>query len=763
MFNRRVERRVKTRYNENMKNVFSKKFIAATEEYGTFEKPVPAPCFRRVFRLQTQPKTAELYICGLGFYRLYLNGVEITKGRLAPYIANPDERLYYDRYDLTARLKKGKNVLAVILGNGFLNNEGGAVWNMHRAAFRSAPKLALALFTDGKKRLQADERFRVHPSPIIFDDYRAGEAYDARLKLRGWTGLTYDDGGWKTAIPAVTPKGVPCLPDCEPIRVIKRRKPVQIERTEKGYLYDFGLNGAGVCRLNVRNAERGQKLVLTYGELKKEGALYVDNLCFPDKTPKDIFYKNVYICAGERVERYTPSFVYYGFRYVEIEGLRPDQATEELLTAEYLSSDVESAGSFVCSDELINGIEHATRNSDRANLVYIPTDCPHREKNGWTGDVTLSLTQFLYNYKMEKTLGEWLKNFVAEQKKNGELPSIVPNTGWGYTKCHGPSWDTALAYTVCELYRFTGDETYLKTGADALRKYLGFIKKQRGENGLFDFGLGDWCQAAAKGAAAYDTKRELLSSISVLETAKKSAFVFGKLGKIREQKRAEAFAKSVRAAIRKNYFEKGRLKGEYATQTAYANLVYADIFTEREKPYAVKALASLVEKNGRKMAVGCLGHKRIFRVLSDYGYADLAYEMIRGPHFPSYGYYIERGATALPEFFTELMPEDGLVPKGRGSSYNHHFFGDVSAWFKEYIGGIRINPDYENCNRVVFDFRFIKGLDFAKASYRHSLGVISTRWVRKNGKIEVKITLPKGLAYEIKNTEQENVKWNISN
>ena len=745
--------RGKVWYNSNMDKRFSRKFIAATERYGTFEKPVSAPCFRRTFTLNAPPKNAELYLCGLGFYRLFFNGKELTKGRLAPYIFNPDVFLYYDRYDLTGRLKKGKNVLAAVLGNGFLNDEGGKEWGGDRAAYRSAPKLALTLFVNGRKRLEADGKFRVAPSPILFDDLRAGEAYDGRRKLRGWTGLAFDDSGWAYAIPAVTPKGLPKLCETEPIRVIERRKPVKIVRTEKGFLYDFGLNGAGVCRLKIRNAERGQTLVLTHGELTIDGALYIGNITSFDRVIREKMHKAVYVCAGEKVETYTPSFTYYGFRYVEVEGLREEQATDELLTAEYLFSDVENAGFFTCSDEVTNKIERAVRNADRANLLHIPTDCPHREKQGWTGDLAASAVQFFYNFHVEKTLGEWLENLIAHQRPDGELPAVVPNTGEKYEKNIGPSWDVALAYLTCELYRFTGEKKYLTTGAAALEKYLRFMERQRGENGLFDFGIGDWCQAGTGSAGAFETKRELTSSVSVYESAKGAAFAFGELGWLRQKARAEKFARRVRAAIRREYLVRGRLKREYATQTAYAILVCAGIFTEREKLRAVRSLVALIEAGGGKMSVGVLGHRRVFRVLADYGYAELAYQMIRGPQFPSYGYFTERGATALPEFFAPLEDREEFVPVRRRASFNHHFFGDVSAWFKEYIGGIRINPDYRQADRVVFDFCFIERLAFAEASYRHPLGLIRTRWVRKDGKIWVRITVPKGLRYEIKRRE----------
>ena len=183
--------------------MFSTKFIAATKEYSTHEKFIPAPYMRKSFTLEALPKKASLTICGLGFYKLYLNGKEITNGYLASFQSNPDDVLYYDVYDVKPLLKKGENVIGIQLGNGFLNCIGGQVWDFDQAAFRSAPKTALALETEKGVLFEADESFKTHPSPILFDDMREGEHYDARAEIEGWADIGFDDSAWDNAIPFI--------------------------------------------------------------------------------------------------------------------------------------------------------------------------------------------------------------------------------------------------------------------------------------------------------------------------------------------------------------------------------------------------------------------------------------------------------------------------------------------------------------------------------------------------------------------------------
>ena len=348
--------------------MFSKKFVAATKEYSDYGTHIPAPYFRKKLMLTKNIKKAKIRICGLGFYELYVNTKRITKGLLAPYISNPDDILYYDEYDITDLLQYGRNVLGFLLGNGMLNSFGGNVWDFQLASYRSAPKLAFALeleYEDGNIAIiEADQSLKTHPSPILLDDLRCGEIYDARLEITDWNSQNFDDSTWENAIFAETPRGETRLCEAEPIGVLKTLKPVSIKKghityfpncvekvpvfalqneLKEGYIYDFGENLAGNIRLKIQG-ERGQKVSLQFGELlADDGGLDLRAMHFQ---PQRYDHRITYYLKGEGVEEYTPTFTYHGFRYCMVSGISKEQATSELLTYEVMSSELKKKRRF---------------------------------------------------------------------------------------------------------------------------------------------------------------------------------------------------------------------------------------------------------------------------------------------------------------------------------------------------------------------------------------------------------------------------------
>lgn len=289
--------------------------------------------------------------------------------------------------------------------------------------------------------IESDETWHTESSPLLFDDYRFGEIYDGRLEIPGWNTIGFDDSEWKFAERAPQPRGEKRLCTAEPIDIVNELKPISVTKTEKGYLYDFGINTAGVCRLCVRG-ELDQRIELRHGEHLKDGLPDVENIWFKrEHWARDLEYvhKDVYICRGDGEEVYTPAFAYHGFRYVLVSGITEAQATEDLLTALEMHSLLEERGGFSCSDETANKLQQMTRQSDVTNFYYFPTDCPQREKNGWTADAALSSEHILLNLGAEKSYREWLRAIVKAQDHNGALPGIVPTSGWGFAWGNGPA------------------------------------------------------------------------------------------------------------------------------------------------------------------------------------------------------------------------------------------------------------------------------------------------------------------------------------
>lgn len=745
--------------------MFSTDFIAATEDFSTYTHHVPAPYLRKAFCLNGEIASAQITICGLGFYRLFINGQEITKGLLAPYISNPDDYLYYDQYDLAQLLRPGKNAVGILLGNGFLNAPGGRTWDLDKGAFRSAPKVALRLAVtcrDGTQSvITADPTFKTHPSPILFDDLRCGEFYDARLEIPGWNLPDFDDSGWQNAIAAVTPRGEPTL--CRAESIVKRKvlRPVSITKAavsrilpvntsssrllvpledgdKTGFLYDFGENLAGLMRIRIRG-EAGQRISIQTGEcLDNDGNLNLIGIRFQ---PEGLAHRMIYTCAGGQ-EEYAPSFTYYGMRYCLVSGITEQQATPELLTFEVYSSDLRDMGWFSCSDDVVNRLQQASYNADISNFYYFPTDCPHREKNGWTGDAAVSAEQMLLWLAPENSYRVWLDNIRKAQRANGELPGIVPTAGWGYSRedsisYNGPAWDRVITDLPYYVWKYRGSTQLIRDNAGAIRNYLGYLESQRNDLGLLELGLGDYVPILYKQPK---TPLVICSTLIAIDICRKSEKMLTAIGDPAGSARAEKLGSELYKAARRNLIESDGVTALGRCQSAQAMAIAYGLFTEQEKQGALDVLLDMIRVSDGHVDVGILGMQCIFDVLGQNGHMELAYHMITRPDYPSYGCWIlEEDCTAMFESFRKK--EERIT---RPNSKNHHWHGLITGWFFKYIAGIRINPQLWDVNEVEILPSFLQTLTHGEGWHQHPAGRLEAAWRRVGADISLTLTIPEG-------------------
>ena len=639
------------------------KFIQATRQYNTFEEPVPAYYFRKAF-CADRKISAVVRIAVCGFYELYFNGKQITRGFLSPYISNPNDIVYYDEYQI--ELTAGENVFGILLGNGFQNNPGGYIWDFDKADFRSAPKFAMEIKEGENVLLTSDETFKIKPSPIRSDDYRFGEIYDANYETEGWNLPGYDDAEWAYALPATPPKGELRLADIDPIVKECELSPVEIINCEDGYIYDFGLSHTGICRITVRGY-KGQEIVLRHADSLKDGDLNLEQIWFADRWERDkhIVHKDIYICKGSETESYTPRFTYHGFRYVKVTGITKEQATKELLTFLVYHTALETRGEFTCSDPVATKLQELTRRSIISNFHHFPTDCPQREKNGWTADAALSCEAALLNFNPERNYKEWLRNICKAQREDGALPGIVPTGGWGFHWGNGPAWDCVLAWIPYYTYLYRGETEMISQSAETFVKYLRYLRSRCDENGILAIGLGDWCHV---GGLPPKAPLAVTDTITAMDIARKMAVMLEAVKMADEAEFAEKEALAYKSAIRGKLIDQNTLLAEGNCQTSQAMALHYGVFEEAEKETAFQRLLELIHDADDHIDVGVLGGRVIFHVLSDFGYSDLAFHMITREDYPSYGNWIKRGATTLWENF---LP-DGV------SSMNHHFWGDIS-------------------------------------------------------------------------------------
>lgn len=738
----------------------SRVFISATREMSTLESRVPAPYLRKTITVGENIRQARLSVCGLGFYRFWLNGAELTRGHLSPYISASDDILDYDVYDLTGYIAPGETILGFQLGNGNQNGFGGYVWDFHKASWRSAPKLAVCLeitYADGTvTEMEADESFRCAPSPIVSDDLRLGECYDARLEITGWNLPGFDDSGWTAAIPVDAPKGESVVCEAHPIVCTRELKPIAIradteltfaknDRREVGFLYDFGENCAGIPKLRICG-EPGQKVHMLFGEcVKEDGTFTVDNLRFirPEYLDLPLYtQEDAYICKGGGEEVWSPSFTYHGFRYALVWGITPEQATKELLTYRVMNTDLADRGGFSCSDEILNKLQEMTRVATLANFYHFPTDCPHREKNGWTGDAVLSAEHTLLNFDAADNYCEWMRHVRASMEPAGNFPSIVP-TANHWSNDVNPAWDQVLVQIPYMVYRFTGRKDIVEDTLPEIWRYVNQLIAVTDSRGLVSVGLGDWC-------APYGLRSPVLftSSVVCMDYCEKASFLFDLCGRRAQGDFCRELAAGYRTAIRQhlidwgNYTALGCGSPHTGSQTSQAMAIYYNIFTEEEKPAAFRVLLEKIREEKDHLDTGVLGARVLFFVLSQFGYTDLAHKILVDPVAPSYGHWVARGETALCE---DLLRYDQGI-----ASLNHHFWGSISAWFIQCICGIHINPNGDDLRRADFTPHFASGLEHASGWHICPEGKIGATWHRTGEKtVELTLTVPEGIRGEL--------------
>lgn len=750
----------------------SEKFIKSGNELCDFDNHVPAPYLRKTFELEFCPKKAEITICGLGFYELYINGKDITKGPLAPYISNPDDYCYYDNYDITKLLSKGKNAIGIILGNGMRNAFGGFVWDFDKAASRGNVCTSLCLEASDEKNtfeLEADESFKTHPSPIIFDDLRMGCRYDARLEINGWASADFDDSKWKNAIFEKTPRGERVLCEAEPIKIrgevyakeIKHfdsapfafesrevdAKPVLSTVRENVYVYDFGINSAGVSKIFIKNAKPGQVITVRHAEAKHKDTVSVNTTVFHGGKKFETYLEygqtDIYICKGGD-ETFVPKFKYDGFQYVYIEGLTKEQATKDAVVMLEMSSDLKERASFESSDETLNKLWEITRRSDLSNFFYFPTDCPHREKNGWTGDAAMSSEQLLLNLTCENSFKVWLKNIKKAQRIDGAIPGIVPTGGWGFAWGNGPAWDLICVNPAYYIYRFTGDKTVIYDCAPMIMRYLYYVMTRRDDKGLIHIGLGDWLDPYRTNDTDYSSPLEFTDSAMVFDIARKAAFLFSEAGLNFESEYAKSVADCMRENIREHLIDKKTAAVAGNCQTSQAVALELGLFDNDEIDGAREKLISLAMEADCTHTCGMIGLRYIFHALTSAGRTDLAYKMITSKSRTGFGYWVENGATSLWEEFADLDVR-------LGSSRNHHFYGDISSWFVQCLVGLRPNPNCINTSEFEFLPSLIDEVKRAGCTYKSELGDVCASYEISDGKEAVlEVTCPKKIFGKIK-------------
>ncbi len=693
----------------------------------------PAPFFRKVVNFGAVCR-ARVYLCGLGYHELYLNGAKVGDAVLSPAFTRYDRRALYLTYDVTALLQAGENVFGVILGNGFYNQAARDAWYFEKSPWRASPRLLfqahIELEGGGELILTSDASWKTAEGPIRLDATRLGETYDARLELPGWNSAGYDDSAWLPARIVDAPRGKLAAQSLPPIRVTRTLRPVKLWQTSTGAtVYDMGQNMSGWARLCV-SGPAGSQVTLRYGELLgPDSSVDQSNINSFVHPEEGEFQVDRYILKGQGVETYEPRFTYHGFQYVEISGA-PASLTLDDLQGCLVHTDFTRAGSFTCSSERGNRLQSCTEWSYASNFVGVPTDCPQREKNGWTGDAHLAAEAGLYNFHAETAYWKWLDDLADEQREDGALPGIVPTSGWGYEWGNGPCWDSAAVLIPWYIYLYRGDLAILARSYPMIRRYLEYLgTKSGGEGDLLALGLGDWVPPYGR-PEDYTAPLRLLSSAYFYMDAQIASRVAELLGYSEDARRYADWADSLSQRFNALFYDP--ISGLYAggSQTAQGMALYAGLVQPDERPRVARQLVAEIRQQKGRINAGIHGAKAVLNALAENGFHDHAYHLITQPQYPGWAWWLAQGATTLWETW------DGAA------SRNHIMFGDISAWFYKYLAGIRPDPERPGFKHVLIRPYLAEGLDWVRADYESPYGAVRSAWQRRGDTFQLEVTLP---------------------
>ena len=690
----------------------------------------PLPLLRREFKVTGKVSKARLYISGLGYAEARLNGAKVGDHHLDPGYTRYDKRVLYVTHDVTEQLHKGANALGVMLGNGWYNVQSKAAWDFDAAPWRGSPRVLASLqidYADGHtETIGTDESWKCAAGPVLANTIYGGELFDARAELAGWDTAGFDDKKWDAAKVIEAPKGKLVAQTLPPIRADKVLGAAKVTEPKPGvFVFDFGQNLSGYVELSVRGPA-GTAVKMKYSErLFPDGMVDTKDIATHVIRfgSNQVFQTDTYILKGKGTEQWHSRFSYYGFQYVEVTGF-PGKPTAANLRAVFTHTAVPVAGAFECSNVLLNKIWEAGRWSYLSNLQGIPTDCPHREKNGWTGDAQLACEQAMFNYFPPAFYVKWLNDLDDEQQPEGKLPGIVPTSGWGYKWGNGPAWDNAFLLIPYYQYVYYGDTEVLREHYAGMKRYVDYLASHAKDGGIIKLGLNDW--------APWKTKTEagITDTAYFFVDAKVVALAAQVLGKSEDAEHYRALAATIKEAFNKKFYHADTGLYDNGSQTALSCALYQGLVAPENRARVLANLVAAVDKTDGHIDTGILGAKYLLNTLLENGRADVAYRIVSQKDQPSWGWWFSQGATTLWEQW------DG------SSSRNHIMFGDISAWFYKALAGIQPDPQTPGFKHFFIAPQVVGDLTSARASYESIRGPIVSDWNVKKGEFRLRVVIP---------------------
>ena len=704
---------------------------------------VNARYLRKDFNLDKKVASARLYICGLGLYEAFINGEAVGDDIMKPTLSDYRKRVYYNTYDVTSCLTKGSNAIGVLLGNGRYGSMRINLkkpWPASGILHFGLPQLLMQLeviYKDGSSEtIVSDESWKVSSDgPVRSNNEFDGETYDSRKEFGQWANFGFDDSGWHKASLVDAPQG--CL-EAQPnpnIEIQERIKPVKIVRSERGYILDMGQNMVGRLQMNISGHAAGDTVKLRFAEtLSPDGSLYTANLRSAEAT-------DIYICSGPERVTWHPTFVYHGFRFVEVTGLLSEPELSDF-EGQVFYDRMAQTGTFETSDAVINSVYHNAMWGIRGNYRGMPTDCPQRdERMGWLGDRATGCYGESFIFSNHLLYSKWLYDIEDSQNEAGSIPNVAP-VYWE-VRNDNMTWPAAYITAADMLYERFGDVRPIQGHYLSMRKWMRYMREKYLVDGIMTKDTyGDWCMPPESLELIHSKDPKRITDPQLMATA----FYYRLLNMMEKfaplaghPEDTDVFRSQAEATL--NSFNERFFNPEtkeYSNNTVTANILplYFGMVPSSD---VLDVFSHIVDKtqndlNGH-VSVGVVGIQQLMRCLSDYGRADIALKLASDDTYPSWGYMAKEGATTIWELWNGNTADPAM------NSGNHvMLLGDLVIWEYEYLGGIKATkPGYKEFSIKPLT---VDGIEWVNCSYDSIYGKIVSNWKKTGGALYRHIEIP---------------------
>jgi len=694
------------------------------------------PIFRREFTVHPGLQRAVIYICGLGQYELTANGAKVGDALLAPGWSKYDKTCLYDTLDITSYLTNGANALGVMLGNGMYNVPASARMAKFTGSF-GVPKLIAQLhlfYTNGTSTIiTTDTQWLTKPGPITFSSVYGGEDHDARLEPAGWNKPGINLETWSHALVTNSPggmlRGISCA--APPIEAIQTLQPVRTNVVSaRTLIYDLGQNAALIPRLMVQGPAGAMVRIIPAELTNADGTVNRGSV-----GGGPAYWQ--YTLNGQGTEKWFPRFFYHGCRYLQVELFHTTGSSQlpvvDHLEGVVIQSAARPVGEFACSNDLFNRIHTLIRWAQRANIVSVLTDCPHRERLGWLEQYHLNGPSLRYEFDLSQLFAKGMNDMADSQLAGGLVPDIAPEYPVfrdGFRD--SPEWGSAFVIVPWQQYQFTGDRELLRRYYDGMKRYVAYLAAGS-KNDIVTHGLGDWYDIGPN-APGYSQ----LTPISLTATAfyYYDTWILAQtaalLDKPPDAKAFTAQAAEIRAAFNQTFFNATNKCYAGGSQCANAIPLVMDLCEVTNRCLVLDAVVNDVRHHGNAITAGDVGYRYLLRALAEGGRSDVIFDMNNQSEKPGYGYQLKMGATSLTEAWDA----------NRSSSQNHFMLGQIVEWFYADLAGISSDPAGPGFNRIVIRPQPVGDVTWVKAAYDSPHGPIGCEWKKSAGRFALHLEIP---------------------